>query len=161
MKVNTNKSLVMKISNSRTRSFSPDIQIDGNYLKQISEMKNWGIIVQNNMKLNSNTANLCRKAYKKLWLIRKIKNLGISTQTLLEYYKTEIRVHLELVVPVWHSGLTIKLFADIEQDQCVAVSIMLGNIPYTHACELLWLEPLSTRRIGLCKRFALKTSRNS
>ena len=124
-------------------------------------MKNLGIIVQNNLKWNSNTANLCKKAYKNLWVIRRMKNLGLSTETLLEYYKKEIRVHLELAVPVWHSGLTIKLSADIERVQRIAVGIMLGSIPYTHACELLGLEPLSTRRIGLCKRFAFKTSRNS
>ena len=38
----------------------------------------------------------------------------------------EIRVHLELSVPVWHSGLTVKLSADIERAQRVAVGIVLG-----------------------------------
>ena len=42
----------------------------------------------------------------------------------------EVRVHLELAVPVWHSGLTKKLSADIERVQHVAVTIMVSNIPY-------------------------------
>ena len=76
MKVNTCKSSVMKISKSRTKSFSPDILINGDYLKQKSEMKILCIIVQNNLKWNSNTAKLCKKAYKNLWVIRRMKNLG-------------------------------------------------------------------------------------
>ena len=66
-----------------------------------------------------------------------------------------------MAVPVWHIGLTLKLSADLERVQRVAVSIILGSLPYTQACDLLGLERLSIRRLGLCKRFAYKTSRNS
>ena len=73
--------------------------------------------------------------------------MGLNILTLREYYVKEVRVHLELAAPVWHSGLTRKLSADLERVQRVAVTIMLGNIPYLEGCTLLGLELLSDRRI--------------
>ena len=76
-----------------------------------------------------------------------MKILGVNTFTMLE-----------LAVPVWHNGLTIKLSADIERVQRVAVSIMLSNTPYDPACATLGLKPLSVRRLELCERFAACTA---
>ena len=68
-------------------------------------------------------------------------------------------MHLELAVRVWHSGLTIKLSADIERVQRVAITIILGqhDIHYIQACTQLVLKPLFIRRQELCERFVLKT----
>ena len=70
-------------------------------------------------------------------------------------------MHLELAVPVWNSGLTLKLATDIERVQRVAVSILLENshYEYLHACTMLGLKPLYIRREELCKRFAIKTAK--
>ena len=87
-----------------------------------------------------------------------MKTLGLESFTLVDYYLKEVRVHLELAVPVWHSGLTIKLSADIERVQQVAVSIMLSNTPYDPACATHGLKPLSVRRLELCERFAACTA---
>ena len=75
-----------------------------------------------------------------------MKNIGLNTHTLLEFYLKEVRVHLELAVPVWHSGLTSKLSADLERVQRVAVGIMLGNIPYRQGCDILGIDFLSKHR---------------
>ena len=87
-----------------------------------------------------------------------MKTLGLDSFTMLDYYLKEVRVHLELAVPVWHSGLTVKLSADIERVQRVAVSILITNVPYANACATLGLKPLSIRRLELCERFAVNTA---
>ena len=78
--------------------------------------------------------------------------------TLVDFYIKEVRVHLELAVPVWHSGLTLTLSADIERVQRVAVSIMVDNAHYEQACAMLGIKPLYIRRQELCERFAIKTA---
>ena len=72
----------------------------------------------------------------------------MDSLTLLDFYIKEIRVQLELAVPVWHSGVTVKLFADIELIQRGAVSIVLGltDFNYDHVCAILSLKPLYIRR---------------
>ena len=89
-----------------------------------------------------------------------MKALGLDTFTLMDFYIKEVRVHLELAVPVWHSGLTISLSSDIERVQRVAICIMLGSseFHYIQTCSLLGLKPLFIRRQELCERFALKTA---
>ena len=57
-------------------------------------------------------------------------------------------------------SILIKLSADIERVQRVAITIILGqyDIHYIQACTHLGLKPLFIRRQELCERFALKTS---
>ena len=72
----------------------------------------------------------------------------------------EVQVHLELVVPVWHSGLTKRLIADIERVQRVAIGIILGQYEfnYSQGCTMLGIKPLFVRQQELCKRFAENTA---
>ena len=71
-----------------------------------------------------------------------------------------IRVHLELDVPVWHSGLNIKLTNDIERAQRIAIHIIQGksDLSYNQSCENLGLKQLYLRRNEICERFAMKTA---
>ena len=159
MKMNTKKSCIMKICKSRTKFFPTEIRVgDDEFLEVKKELKILGIIIQPNLKWNSNTESICKKAYRNMWTIRRMKVLGMDTFALLDYYMKEVRVHLELAVPVWHSGLTLKLSSDIERVQRVAVKIILDDRPYEQACSSLGLKPLSIRRMSLCERFALKTA---
>ena len=71
---------------------------------------------------------------------------------------------MELAVPAWHSGLTLKQTADIERVQRVTVAIILSDyktgkcdMSYNMALVTLDLEPLDSRREKLCKTFAKKT----
>ena len=79
-------------------------------------------------------------------------------------YVKEIRSLLELAVPAWHSGLTLKQSADIERVQKVAVKVILSELAtgkseltYDMVLVVLDLEPLEVRRERLCLSFAKKT----
>ena len=158
MKINSKKSCVMKICKSRTKTFPIEIEIEDDFLEVKEELKILGVILQPNLKWAKNSAYICRKAYKNMWSLRRMKMLGMDSFTILDYYMKEVRVHLELAVPVWHSGLANKLSNDIERVQRVAVGIMLSDVPYTNACSTLGLKPLNVRRLELCERFAVSTA---
>ena len=49
----------------------------------------------------------------------------------------EIRVHLELAVPVWHSGLNRKLSNDIERVQKIAIHIIQGKSDNSYIYNLV------------------------
>ena len=145
---------------SRTKDFPTDIEVDDNLLGVKDSLRILGVILTPNLKWVENTEFICKKAYSKIWAMRRMKSLGLDPFTILDYYMKEVRVHLELAVPVWHSGLTIKLSADIERVQRVAVGIIvdLPQFHYMQTCSMLGLKPLYIRRLELCQRFALKTS---
>ena len=160
MIINSEKSSVMKFSQSRTKDFPIEIKLDDQILEVKSKMKILGVILTSDLRWEANTEHICKRAYKNMWVLRRMKALKMDSFTIVDYYMKEIRVHLELAVPVWHSGLTIKLSADIERVQRAAVGIVLGRAEfnYDHVCALLGLKPLSIRRKELCDRFSRKTA---
>ena len=64
-------------------------------------------------------------------------------------------------MPVWHSGLTKKLLADIERVQRIAIGVILDKavLHYAQDCAMIGLKPLYIRRVELCERFAAKTAK--
>ena len=114
MAINVKKSKVMKFSMSKTKDFPVEVFVNGDLLEIKEKLRILGVIFTPNLKWDENTEFICKKAYNKMWAMRRIKFLGLDEFTLLDFYMKEVRVHLELAVPVWHSGLTKRLIADIE-----------------------------------------------
>ena len=81
----------------------------------VSETKLLGVILSNDLKWAANTDYICKKAYKKMWMLTRMKVLDIEPLVILDVYTKEIRSLLELAVPAWNSGLTQKQVADIER----------------------------------------------
>ena len=50
---------------------------------------------------------MTKKAYTRLWLVRRLKLLGANKEKLLDVYVNQIRSVLEYAAVVWHPGLTV------------------------------------------------------
>ena len=170
LKIKEKKTCIMKFNFSRTQDFPPELDIKGfkNQVEVINETKLLGIIITNNLKWAGNTNYLCKKAYKNMWRLRRMKVLDVDPSVMLDVYVKEIRSILELAVPAWHSGLTVKQSADIERVQRVAVHIILSDsktgksfFSYYNALDKLELENLWSRRKKLFLPFSKKTLKSS
>ena len=115
MAINSDKTVVMQFNKSRTKALPSEIKVCDDFLEVKQEMKILGIILTSDLRWEANTDHICRKAYKNMWALRRMKNLDMDSFTILDYYFKEVRVHVELAVPVWHSGLTAKQSSDIER----------------------------------------------
>ena len=115
------------------------------------------VTVTSDLKWTSNTERIILKAYKRLWILRRLKSLGASKENLVEVYTTHIRPALEFAVPVWHPNLNKKCSALIERVQKCACKIILQSqyFSYRSAQRILKLQPLSLRRNRMCMKFAL------
>ena len=140
----------MKFSCSKKYDFLPELNIRGfkDQLAVVQETKLLGIILTS----ATNTEYVCKKAYKKMWTLRRMKKLDVNPSVILDVYMKEIRSLLELAVPAWHSGLTLKQVADIERVQRVALHIILSecntwkcDISYNMVLVTLTIEPLEER----------------
>ena len=164
MRINQKKTCIIKFNKSRKWDFPLELGFgDGEYLKNTRTTKILGVHIDSNLKWESNTDFICKHAYSKIWLLRRLSTMGLDYLTILDYYQKEVRSLLELAVPAWHSGLTLKLSADIERVQKVAVGIILGTYEFQYevACLILGIEPLNYRRISICSNFARKTALSS
>ena len=161
MKLNEKKSKVMILNPAHTLDFPPRLTFNGiDFMEVIDAIKLVGIMITSDLKWRKNTANLVKKGMGKIWMIRRLKNIGATTEELLEVYKLQVRSTLELAAPVWHSGITGEESDDLERVQKIAFRIILGEnyCSYDIAVTTLEEELLSTRREGQCMKFARKLS---
>ena len=122
------------------------------------ELKWLGLIIRSDLKWSSNTEHIISKAYKRLWMVRRLKALGADTPKLVDVYIKQVRSIMELAVPAWHSSLTGADTIDIERVQKSALQVILGKsyTTYNQALMDLNLVTLQERRILLCEKFSKK-----
>ena len=144
MLINKQKTKVIKFSKSRKWDFPPDLSFaDGTEIECVPVVKLVGVMVSQDLKWAQNTSYICKKARKKLWILRRMKNMALDKFQLFDVYIKEIRSILEMAVPVWHSSLTKQQSSDIERIQKVAFRIILNNyINYRLACTKFNTETL-------------------
>ena len=81
----------------------------------MDETKLLGTIVTNDLKWDKNTSHICKKAYARMEIIRKLLKFNAPETDLLHVYIVYIRSLLEQSSNVWHSGLSIQNEKDLEQ----------------------------------------------
>ena len=161
MRINFEKTKVMLFNSCRSKDFNPEMNVEGKTIQVVEETKLLGLLITNDLKWTSNTNYLVKKAYKRLWIIKRLKILGAGAEALLEIYVKQIRCILELAVPVWNGSMTIEGKAQLERVQKSALHIILGKTytSYEDALRALQLESLEERRESICLKFALKAEK--
>ena len=159
MKINIEKSKVMLFNTAKTRDFSPEMKIEDDTLEVVEEMKLLGVKITSDLKWHCNTAYITQQAYSRLWLMRRLKQLGANHKELIDVYCKQVRSVLEFGAVVWQPGLTQINTNDIERVQKSAIAIILGknDLSYENSLLLVGLEKLSKRRKSLCLQFARKS----
>ena len=107
MKINFKKTKLMLFNRSKTIDLMPELCLQGNEINLVEKMKTLGVIITSDLKFSSNTEFIVKKAFGRIWMLRRLKNLGADTGQLIDVYIKQIRSVLELAVPVWHSSLTV------------------------------------------------------
>ena len=163
MIINQKKTLIMKFNFHKTLDFPPLFNFgNGPNLETVSQTKILGIILSSSLKWSAHVDYMVKKANKKIWILRKLKQLDLDTYILVDFYCKEIRSILEFGVVVWQSGLTIKMRDQLERVQKICINIILCeadfHVSYRIGCTLLNLEPLHLRRQDLCVKFIQKAS---
>ena len=131
-------------------------------IEVVEEVKLLGVLVRSDLRWTSNSEAICRKGYTRLWMLRRLKELGAETAELIDVYKQQVLSVLEFAVPVWASSITKHEASTIERVQKTALHIILG-IDYTNyqlALKTLNMKSLSERRLELCSKFAVKSLRS-
>ena len=152
----------MLFNPTKKYDFDPKLNILGSDIHPVAEHKILGLVIRDDLSWKSNTKLMTKKAYSRLWMIRRLKLNGASLDDLLDVYEKQIRSVLEFGTPVWNSGLTKGEVVDIERVQRVFLHIALGSNygDYSLAMAQTGLESLEERRTKLCIKFALKASKN-
>ena len=159
MQLNKEKTKVILFNNAVKYDFLPELTLeDDTILEVVDEIRLLGVKVSADLSWRSNTSEMCKNAYARLWMLRRIKPLGASTEELLDIYDKQIRCVLEFASPVWTSGLTLAETNQIERVQKAAFAIILDIQYNSYAKSLTKLsrKTLTERRYDLNLNFARK-----
>ena len=169
---NRKKTFVMLVNFSRKYAFPPEFQLGLNdntseeYLSVKSSLRILGVEVQNDLRWNTQVENMVRKASKKIWLLRRMRRMGVDQQTIASYWKAEGNCHLEYCSPVYSGALTKQQQRDLARVQRRAVAAITGfhtrGEDLSVTCKRLGLEDdLGQRRYRLALKFAERTAEKS
>ena len=161
--VNYKKSFIMQFSRSRKFDFPAEFKIgDSDVLDVYSTLKILGIQVQSNLKWNAQCQQMIARASSKLWIIRRMKAFGLDQRTLVKYWTSEGRIHLEACTPLWHGSISRAQSRALEKVQRLALStITCWTMEYQDQLDLLGLENLVSRRNNLSLTWARRTAGKS
>ena len=164
MKLNSDKTKVMLFNVSKQNNFMPEVRVkdDKQNIEVVEEFKLLGVQITSDLKWDANTNAITKKAFKRLWMLRRLKNLGLKTSSLVKIYTTQIRSLLEYGAVSWHSMLSIENEKAIERVQKSAVAVILGSDyeNYENSLAVLALQRLDIRRKKLCTTFARRAAKH-
>ena len=163
MKINCKKTKAILFNSSRNNDFLPKLTIENNQeLEVVEELKLLGVIITSDLKWNAQCESICQKAFSRLWMLKRLKPLGATTDDLLEIYRTQIRSVLEFSAPAWNPGLTKVQISQLERAQKSAFAIILEEeyLNYKNALKVLDMKTLGERRHDLSYKFAMKAKNN-
>ena len=162
MKVNKHKTKLMLFNSARKRDFTPKLKLEDSDIEVVDQLKLLGVHITNDLKWNANTMAITKKAYGKLWMLRRLKLNGANTNELKDIYCKHVRSVVEYAAVVWHPSLTRENTTDIERVQKCALAVILGKnyVNYENALGSLQLERLCGRREALCEKFAKKSHKS-
>ena len=152
VKRNKKKTTVMKFTNSSKFDFPLQLHFFDDWSHHIWSYSIFGSNDLSNLDWRNNTTYICSKARRKLWLLRRLQSLGLSSLELFDVYIKEVHFILEYAVPVLHAANSKKEASEIESIQKLAFRLILGSsyTSYIDACAHFSTETLSKRRQKIC-----------
>ena len=102
MKLNNKKCKFMIFNPTIVYDFLPEMEIEGNHLETLDEMKLLGLTLTSDLKWKTNTTNMVKKSYSKMWILKRLKKKGANLQDLTDIYNKQVRSVLEFGAPVWN-----------------------------------------------------------
>ena len=163
MTISKNKTKAM-LCNSRVKwDCVPELNLKNEHqIEVVEEMKIVGYLMRSDMKTCANTAYLVSKAYKRMWLIRRLKGLGASTVRLVDALQKQVLSVLWLGAPAWFCQTTQQERTDIDRVAKVGLRIIYGDSYSGFESSLLAAKirkPTEQMKL-MTEKFAIKSSKH-
>ena len=92
MLINDSKTHAILFNRAKNYDFAPNLTIgNSGQLEVVDEILLLGVKIRSDLSWSSNTAFMCQKAFTRLWILRRLKALGVSRSVLLYVYFKQIR----------------------------------------------------------------------
>ena len=105
----------MIFNRARKHDFMPELYLNtGNKLEVVEEMKLVGYHLKTDLRTISNTNYIVARAWKRMWIVRRLKALGAREHDLLKVLRAQVLSVLQFASPAWSTLITAHESACIE-----------------------------------------------
>ena len=125
--MNTKKTSIIIFSRSRSLDFQPKLFINNELLDVVDTTKLLGVMISSNLKWDAHIEYIRNKAMKRMWMLRRIKDVGGTPDDQVLVYILQIRSLTEKECQLWNGSLTQKCSNILERIQKAALKIILGQ----------------------------------
>ena len=119
-------------------------------MEKVSTFKLLGVWIDDNLKWQTDTDRIIKKAVKRLFLLKTLKKYGASETDMKRFYASVIRPVLEYGAQVWHGGLTKSQSNNIEKIKKRAFWIIYCEKEYDKLLRMAGVKSLYERRCDMC-----------
>jgi hypothetical protein len=164
MKLNPIKTKVMIFNQLRNHDVLPLLSADeGNDLEVVEQHKILGQIVRSDMRTISNTENICKKAYRRMWILRRLKALGCPAAELVDVLKQQIVSVCEVAAPYW--GPMIPKVESTMLERCLKTGLHIifqqDYVSFENALKMANMKSLKERRQIQITKFSKQAFKSS
>jgi hypothetical protein len=163
MLLNPKKTKTMLFNTLRNYDFSPEISIThGENIEVVEQHKILGQIIRSDLKTITNTESICKKAFSRMWILRRLKALGCPKTELIHVLREQIISICEVGLAWWGPMITVQESNMLERVLKAALHIIYQDQyqSFKNALKLANISSLKDRRRAQITKFSKKCYRN-
>ena len=108
LKLNVTKTKEIIFDRRRNQPALTSVTIGGEGVEQVQHFKYLGTVIDSKLSFQENSDLICKKAHQRMYLLRKLRNFGVSGPVLESVYRSLIESILTFNIIVWFGLLTVK-----------------------------------------------------
>ena len=156
MSINRQKTKCMLFNRAKNYDFTPELCLSEEArLDVVEEMKLVGYNIRSDLRTKSNTTYIVGRAWKRMWIIRRLKSLGASVTDLLSVLRCQVLSVLQFAVPAWTTMISQAESRSIEAVQKTGLYLIYGPRyeSYNWALKEANMKTQSEQRSAIFKKF--------
>ena len=127
MSINKQKTKCMLFNKSKKYDFIPELYLsDEAKLEVVQDMKLVGYQITSDLNTKANTKYIVGRAWKRMWIIRRLVALGASVPDLLSVLRCQVLSVLQFAVPAWTTMISKAESRSIEAVQSTGLYLIYG-----------------------------------
>jgi hypothetical protein len=164
MAINHKKSRAMICNKRRKWDVMPELSVQtGQNIEIVEELKIVGFMLRSDLKTSSNTKLITKKAYARIWILRRLKGLGANTAELLDVMEKQVLSVLWLGVPAWYGMTTQQERHSIDRVMRCCLRVIYGDqyTSFEHALSMAAKHRPTQRMQKMTNKFAIKCTKHT
>ena len=122
------KEVIVDFRRNKDGTHSP-VHLSGEEVERVTSFKFLGVYISEDLSWTTNTSALVKKAHKRIFFLRKLAKLHLSSQVLMNFYRCTIESILSTCISVWYGNCTVKDKKSLQRVVKIAQRIIKMPLP--------------------------------